>query len=187
MIQVRLEWGDEWAYGKFQDANESVRSGHTEWVCKCLSGHTASFRMPMRVCTVGTQSGYANAWVGRFHGEEASGATRVGTRWVCVYLSGRDPRRGSKWCHVVAAQRLYMYVQWDIQYTGTAERGSRRRASSPQAAVVQAWGALQVWRGGAWYIYTHAAGWQAGEMARELGVTDEQEVRRALLARRKTG
>ena len=90
MIQFRLEWGDEWAHGKFQDAYESVCSGHTEWVCKCLSGHkwahgkfqdayesvhsghtewvceclsghTASFRMPMRVCAVGTQSGCANA------------------------------------------------------------------------------------------------------------------------------
>ena len=51
----------EWAHGKFQDAYESVRIGHTEWVCECFSGHTASFRMPMRVCAVGTQSGCANA------------------------------------------------------------------------------------------------------------------------------
>ena len=51
----------EWAHSKFQDAYESVRSGHTEWVCECLSGHTATFRMPMRVCAMGTQSGCANA------------------------------------------------------------------------------------------------------------------------------
>ena len=107
MIQVCLEWGDEWAHGKFQDAYEcaqwahrvgvrvlewahgkfqddyeSVRSGHTEWVCECLSGHTASFRMPMRVCAVRTQSGCLNARVSRFHGKEASGATRVGVRML---------------------------------------------------------------------------------------------------------
>ena len=28
----------EWAHGKFQDAYESVRDGHTEWTCAYLSG-----------------------------------------------------------------------------------------------------------------------------------------------------
>ena len=45
MVQVRLEWGDEWANGKFQNAFESVHSGHTEWVCGCLSGHRVGVRM----------------------------------------------------------------------------------------------------------------------------------------------
>ena len=46
----------EWAHGKFQNAFlsghrvgvdilELAQSGHTEWVCIYLSGHTASFRM----------------------------------------------------------------------------------------------------------------------------------------------
>ena len=153
----------EWAHGKFQDAYESVRSGHIECV---------------------------NAWVGRFHGEEASGATRVGTRWVCVYLSGRGPRRGSEWCHVVAARRLYMYVQWDIRHIQGLQRGV---TAGEQAAPTQWWCKLEVHCRSkevalrAWYIYTHATGWQAGEMARGLWVTDEREVRRARLARRKTG
>ena len=243
----------QWAHGKFQDAYESVRSGHTERVCECLSGHTESFRMPMRVCAVGTQSGCVSAWVGtrrvsgcpwecaqwahivgvrmlewagftarkwvvprewahggcvyawvgRFNGEEASGATRVGTRWVCVYLRGQDPRRGSEWCHVdaardyavaqqwcsssaqvVAARRLYMYIQWDIQYIQGLQRGV---TAGEQAAPRQRWCKLEVHSRSeevvlhAWYIYTHAAGWQAGEMARGLGVTDEREVRRARL------
>ena len=63
----------EWAHGKFQDAYESVHSRHTEWVCECLSGHTASFRMPESV-----RSGHTE-WVC----ECLSGHTE----WVCVYLS----------------------------------------------------------------------------------------------------
>ena len=118
MIQVRLEWGDEWAHGKFQDAcesvrsghrvgvrmlewahgkfqdaYESVRSGHTEWVCECLSGHK---------------------WAhGKF--QDACESVRSGhTEWVCECLSGQVPLRGSEWCHVVTARRLYMYVQRDM-------------------------------------------------------------------------
>ena len=33
MVQVPLEWSDEWAHGKFQDAYERVPSGHTESGC----------------------------------------------------------------------------------------------------------------------------------------------------------
>ena len=29
MVQIPLEWDDEWAHGKFQNAFESVHSGHT--------------------------------------------------------------------------------------------------------------------------------------------------------------
>ena len=77
----------EWAQGKFQDAYESVHSGNTEWVCECLSWHTASFRMPESV-----RSGH--------------------TEWVCECLSGQVPQRGSEWCHVDAARDYAVAQQW---------------------------------------------------------------------------
>ena len=72
----------------------------------------------------------------------------------------------------VAARDYNMYVQWDIQYIqGLQNRESCRRVRSPKAAC----GRHEVQRRSeevalhAWYIYRHAAGWEAGEMARGLG------------------
>ena len=66
----------------------------------------------------------------------------------------------------------------NIQMYNDCRKGSRRRASSPQAAVVQAWGALQVWLCSCMQrIYIHVSCLlRAGEMARGLRGRDEREV-----------
>ena len=114
----------------FQDAYESVCSGHTEWVCECLSGHTASFRMPMRMCAVGTQSGYATF-------QDAYESVCSGhTEWVCECLSGQVPRRGSEWCHESGHTVGVRILEWA---RSTARKRVVPRRCCPRFAVVQQW------------------------------------------------